>query len=93
MSKAHTIGRRATLKDYVDLYFIFKEKHVVLEELLLMTKKKYGGEFDPRLFLEQLVYLEDILPMKITFLKKPVTKSQLQAFFEAQIRTIKIKSA
>ena len=93
LSKAHTIGRRAAFKDYVDLYFILKENHITLENILKLAKKKYGDEFDARLFLEQLVYLEDILPMNITFLNKRVSKSQLQTFFEAQIRTIKIESA
>jgi len=32
-SKAYAIGRRATRKDYVDVYFILKEKHVELQKV------------------------------------------------------------
>ncbi|MBU0476533.1 nucleotidyl transferase AbiEii/AbiGii toxin family protein [Patescibacteria group bacterium] len=83
--KAYTIGRRATLKDYIDLYFILKEKHVALREIIKLAKKKYRDEFDPRLFLEQLIYLEDIKKMKVNFLKERVSKKQLQSFFEKQV--------
>ena len=55
--KAHTIGRRGKYRDYIDLYFILKEKHVPLDEIIQLAEKKYGDEFNGRLFLEQLLYL------------------------------------
>jgi len=88
--KAYALGRRATFKDYVDLYFILKEKRIRLKEIINLCEKKYKDEFDPRLFLEQLLYLEDIEKIEIQFLKKKVTKEEIQKFFEKEIKKLKI---
>lgn len=88
--KAYALGRRVTFKDYVDLYFVFKEKIATLEDVIALCKKKYGKEFNPRLFLEQLVYLKDVEKMEIQFLKEKVTFSKLERFFEQEVKRIKI---
>lgn len=57
--KAFALGRRAKWKDYVDLYFIMKEKHTVLD----ITEKGvqiFGKEFNEKIFRTQLAYFEDI---------------------------------
>ncbi|MEK7513907.1 MAG: nucleotidyl transferase AbiEii/AbiGii toxin family protein [Patescibacteria group bacterium] len=56
--KAYALGRRAKWKDYVDLYFIFK-KHS-LSQVVKAAKKIFGGEFNEKLFREQLAYHQDI---------------------------------
>jgi len=88
--KAYTIGRRATYKDYIDLYFILSEKHSSLPEIIKISKEKFKEHFDPRLFLEQLVYLEDIQEEPIQFLKKKVGKKELEKFFQEKIKKIKL---
>jgi len=88
--KAYTMGRRETFKDYVDLYYILKEKHVTLEKIIATAKKKYKGEFNPRLFLEQLIYLKDVEDMRISFLKKPVVKKEMEKFFREETAKIKL---
>jgi len=90
MSKAHTIGRRATLKDYVDLYFLFKENHITLGDTLELAKKKYSDGFDARLFLEQLVYFEDVPEVDITFLKEAVRRDKMEQFFPQEIQKIEL---
>jgi hypothetical protein len=89
-TKAYTIGRRGSFKDYIDLYFILKDKVSYLEGIIEMAEKKYGGNFNARLFLEQLVYLEDFNDTDIVFLKKPVTKKDIAAFFTKNISQIKL---
>jgi len=89
-SKAHAIGRRATRKDYVDVYFILKEKHVELQKVIDIAQKKYGQEFDPRLFLEQLLYLDDIPSTPITFLKEEPDDGKMLLCFEGAIKKVKI---
>lgn len=84
--KSYTLGRRATLKDYVDLYFILKEKIRTLDGIIDLCEKKYDEEFDPRLFLEQLIYSKDIEEMEIRFFKKKVDKYKIEKFFEKQIK-------
>lgn len=88
--KAYALGRRATLKDYVDLYFILKEKHITIEEITKIANKKYKDEFDSRLFLEQLLFFEDIKKMKIEFLRDKVTKKEMKIFFENEVKKIKL---
>lgn len=93
LMKAFTLGRRATLKDYVDLYFILNEKIMSLDEIIRGCEKKYKEEFNARLFLEELTYLEDreeVKEMRIEFLKKPVTRTQMRKFFEKEIAKIKL---
>lgn len=88
-AKAYSLGRRATLKDYVDLYYILKEKHLSLEKLIKIVKRKYK-EFDQRLFLEQLIYFEDVEDIEIKFLKRKVSKKEIENFFQNQVKKIKL---
>jgi hypothetical protein len=88
--KAYALGRRATLKDYVDLYFVLKEKVGNLEEIIKIAQKKYGKDFDSRLFLEQLIFSKDVEEMEIRFLKEKVNKLEIEKFFEKEIKKIKI---
>lgn len=89
-TKAYTIGRRGSLKDYIDLYFIISEKIVTLEEIIELANNKFMEEFNDRLFLEQLVYFNDIEETEIQFLKKPISKSDLEDFFKSEVSKIKL---
>jgi len=89
-TKAYTVGRRPNFKDYVDLYFILKGRFILLSEIINICRKKYKDEFSDRLFLEQLVYLEDVVEAPIQFLKRPVVKEEIAKFFEKEIKKIKI---
>lgn len=87
--KAYTIGRRGEYKDYIDLYYLLYERHISLEEIIELAKKKYKNDFSDRLFLEQLIYLNDINVTNITLLKQEhFTKEQLKTFFEKQIKSL-----
>jgi hypothetical protein len=88
VTKAYTLGRRGAYKDYVDLYFCLAERLVTLEQIIELAAKKYGDAFSDRLFLEQLVYWEDIEETGILFLKPKVVKSELIRFFESSIKRI-----
>jgi hypothetical protein len=85
-TKAYTIGRRGSYKDYVDLYFVLAEGHTTLPEIIANAERKFGEGFNARLFLEQLVYLGDVQDTEIQFLKEVITPRRLLAFFEDRIR-------
>jgi Nucleotidyl transferase AbiEii toxin, Type IV TA system len=85
-TKAYTIGRRGAFKDYIDLYFILSDQHAALTDIINIAEKKFGFEFNSRLFLEQLVFLDDVEDTDIQFLKHTVTRPELLSFFEANIR-------
>lgn len=91
ISKAKRIHDRQTnLKDYVDLYFLLKEGITNLEQIVELCEKKYGDEFNRRLFLEQMVYSKDIEEAEIQFLKERVDKLEIEKFFEEEIKKLKI---
>ena len=57
--KAFALGRRSKWKDYVDLYFLLKNKYSV-KEIVNKSIAIYGQEFSEKLFRAQLAYHEDI---------------------------------
>jgi hypothetical protein len=89
-TKAYTIGRRGTYKDYVDLYFIIAEHHASLEEIIGMADRKFGNEFNSRLFTEQLLFMDDVQDYSIDFLKVPVAPEGIRAFFKNKIYELHI---
>jgi Nucleotidyl transferase AbiEii toxin, Type IV TA system len=89
-TKAYTIGRRGALKDYVDLYCTMGERHASLTDIITLAEQKFGSEFNSRLFLEQLVFLDDIEDADIAFLRTPVSRDELTAFFEKRIRELSL---
>lgn len=88
--KAYTIGRRGSFKDYIDLYFILKEGHENMEKIISNTERKYKEAFNARLFLEQLVYFEDIQDTGIKFIKAAVSLPELKDFFAKKVKEIKL---
>lgn len=86
VTKAYTIGRRGYFKDYVDMYYILKEEHTRLRHIIARAQKVYGDDFNDRLFLEQLVYLDDVKETNIAFLKHAVTRFQLDVFFRGMVK-------
>lgn len=84
IQKAYTIGRRGEYRDYFDLYTILKNKYIDLNQIISIAKKIYGSVFDEKMFLEQLVYFDDMLNFDIVpvSLEKPPTKDEVKKFFE-----------
>lgn len=86
VDKAHTVGRRAVWRDYVDLFFLLKKRIITLKYLCKLANKKFGGEFSEALFLEQLCYFKDIAEVPIEFVKESYTPAQIQAFLQKEVR-------
>jgi len=57
--KAYALGGRGKWKDYVDLFFIFKEKYT-MEQIEKRGEEIFGNNFSRKLFREQLTYFDDI---------------------------------
>jgi len=57
--KAYALHRRAKWKDYVDLYFIFKN-HFSLGQVMDRAREIFQGEFNEKNFRSQLSYFKDI---------------------------------
>ncbi|MBQ6770602.1 MAG: nucleotidyl transferase AbiEii/AbiGii toxin family protein [Bacteroidales bacterium] len=57
--KAYALGRRSKWKDYVDLYFLLKEKYSLVE-ISLRAMEIFGDLFSDKLFRSQLSYFVDV---------------------------------
>ena len=88
--KAFAVGKRLAYKDYVDWYFLLKDEYVKLDEVIAFCQKKFTNDFSDRLFLGQLVSMEDIPTQKINFLRDPVDRATLQNFLEETVRNFKL---
>ncbi len=88
IKKAYTIGRRGEYRDYFDLYTIFKKNYMTLKDLIRDAKRIYGSIFEEKIFLEQLVYFNDLLnfdiiPVSANTIPKP---EEVKIFFEELVK-------
>jgi hypothetical protein len=58
--KAYTLGRRAQARDYLDLGALLAQNVVGMDDLLDWARDTYGEAFSPRLFVQQLTYVDDV---------------------------------
>lgn len=57
--KALALGGRAKWKDYVDLYFLFKN-YFTVEQVSAKAVELFKGRFNAKLFREQLSFYDDV---------------------------------
>src|SRR3989344_501688 len=88
VQKAYTIGRRGEYRDYFDLYAVLKANYISFSELISCAKKIYGSIFEEKIFLEQLVYLGDLLDFDIKLAKlEPLPEpEEVKRFFENLVK-------
>lgn len=84
--KAHTIGRRAVWRDYVDIYVLLKKEIISLDTIIQSAEKKFKGEFVSSLFLEQLVYFADVQVVSIEFYESPISSLEIQEFLRKTVK-------
>ena len=89
LDKAFTIRRRAMWRDYVDLFFILKNKIFTLKNLIKYAEKKFKLNFNPRLFLEQLVYFKDVEILKISYVNEKFSEKEIKKFLIEEVKKIK----
>lgn len=84
-NKAYTIGRRGVWRDYLDLFFFLKWQLYSIDRINVLAKKKFKGEFNEKLFLEQLVYFDDLIVVPMDFIKESYTEKEIKLFLEKQV--------
>ena len=88
-TKAYTIGRRGSFKDYIDLFVGVRSDIASLEEIIDLASRKYGSAFNDRLFLEQLLYIDDVPEESILMRgKEPPQRKDITDFFSTKIQTL-----
>jgi len=78
--KAQTIRRRAVWRDYVDIFYLLKNKYVDFNKTIKMAHEKFKGEFVSTQFLEQLRYFDDVKTVPIEFVKKKYTDDEIKSY-------------
>jgi hypothetical protein len=86
LMKAYSLGRRQSFKDYVDIYTVVFPNLMTIKSIIENSKKKYGEVFNDRIFLEQLVYIDDIENEPIQWIGKSTSKEEIRDFFEIKIK-------
>lgn len=86
-NKAITIGRRAVWRDYVDMFFLLAWNRYTLKQIISLSEKRFGNEFNEKLFLQQLTFFDDIKIVETTFLKKSYTSNEIKTFLDNVIQT------
>lgn len=61
VQKAYAVGRRAVLRDYLDLYAVLTRHIVSLDDIIRMAQDCYHDAFSARLYLQQLTYTQDLV--------------------------------
>ena len=68
------------------------KKYISLEELINLSLKKFSNDFSEKLFLEQLIYWDDVEDYEITFLNKEVPSEKIKEFLEKEVKAFKNKT-
>jgi len=80
--KAMTLGRRNMWRDYVDLYVVLCQQFLTIADLIRIASKKFGNEFSPKLFLQELCFTEDIRDRSLMWVGKRVSDEEVCAYLE-----------
>ena len=84
-NKAFTLGRRPAWRDYVDIFIFLKWKLYSLASIIALSEKRFTGEFNSKLFLQQLTYWDDVDRAETTFMKESYTDEEIKAFLSEQV--------
>ena len=76
-NKIHTLFMKPRARDYVDLYFILKNKNLSIEKLILDAKAKFDWHIDPLTLASQFMRVKEftdmpqmLVPFNIDFMVK-----------------------
>ncbi len=81
VNKVHTLFMNPRTRDYIDLYFIFKEIDVSLDSLVIDAKAKFDWHIDSLLLgakLKKATQITDLPKMLVPFDKKAMEKFFLE---------------
>ncbi len=88
VQKAYTIGRRGEYRDYFDLFTLLQKPDINLSQIIQDANNKYQNLFNAKLFLEQLIYFDDLLNLEIIPIDNvvPPTPAEVQTFLQRAVK-------
>jgi pheromone shutdown protein TraB len=84
--KLVAIMQRGEFKDYVDLYYLFKDIKITLKDIISLLEKKYKIKINEKILLDALVYVEDLNENSVEFIKDKISKDQIYKFFKKLVK-------
>jgi predicted nucleotidyltransferase component of viral defense system len=84
-NKAYAIGRRKTWRDYADVYWALKNNIITLDNLVDIAKNKFKNVFSDKLFLEQLVYFDDVEDRVVDWIGEKVKNDEIKDFLRKTV--------
>jgi len=87
VDKIHTLFMKPRARDYIDLYFIMKEKKIRLKQLILDSKAKFDWDIDPITLASQFLRVKDLVD--VPRILKPFKREEMEDFFLNQARKLK----
>ena len=89
VNKVHTIYTQPRARDFIDLYFLIKEKGYLLTDLILKAKAKFDWHIDPVQLGIQLLKAKEV--KDFPFLLKEIDHQEWQDFFVGQAKQLEKK--
>lgn len=87
VNKIHTISMRPRARDFIDIYFIAKEKKYPFEKMILDAKAKFDWHIDPVQLGIQLKKANELKDLPKMF--KKINHQEWQDFFVNEARKLK----
>lgn len=84
--KAHTLGRRALWRDYVDLFTVLKHHNMTITQIIDLAAQKFSGEFVKEQLLEQISYFDDVAVVPVEFIAQSYIPEEIKTFLTTQAK-------
>ncbi|MFZ5365803.1 MAG: nucleotidyl transferase AbiEii/AbiGii toxin family protein [Patescibacteria group bacterium] len=81
VDKLQSIFGKSRPRDYIDLYFIFKEKGYKLEKILKDIRNKFDLSYDPGSLISQFLRVRDFKNQDFPKMLKPFKRKEMEDFF------------
>ena len=87
IDKLHTLFMKPRGRDYVDFYFILKEKNYPLKKIILDAKAKFDWDIDKLNLAAQFLRVKDFREVLET--QKPFKRKEMESFFLNEAKKLK----
>ena len=88
-NKVHTLFMKPRTRDYIDLFFIFKNEKMDLNQLILLAKAKFDWDIDKMNLANQFIRIKDIQKEDFPKVLIPFNSSEMEHFFLALAKDLK----
>jgi predicted nucleotidyltransferase component of viral defense system len=87
VNKLFSIYQRTNARDFVDMFFLVKEKGLQVDELIKMARIKFDWHIDPLQFGSQFVRVDEAVDFPCMLV--PLDKAEMHAFFKTEAKKLR----